>query len=902
MKKFLPFVLLLTLAALPCVAQTSAAAQSSGAVQTSTSTGRIAGVVKDPDQAVLAGAHVTVTNSATKVKAEADTDSQGAYSFPSLPPGDYVVSADVNGFNHVASSQLNVVGGQSVSADLVMVPAGNQLSVNVSADSQNAYRVDNVAPGGPLGKTPIVNLPYSVYVIPRQLIDDTQSRNFKEIAKYMPLISFREQQGPEILRPEARGMQGTNMQNDRKDGMGFAVTTPSALEEYEALEIFTGLGGAMYGPTQPSGLFNFVTKRPTEQQFREIELDYESGTIGTAHADLGGRFGPIVGGSKMFGYRTNLVIADGDGYVNNSQLRRQLAAGAFDVHPFAHTTIEGNFSYYNLYQYGYPGWFIYTPALTPSAKLPYTILPGNAPDPRTQGYGQGFAGVSMNNQIGEVRVKQDFSPNWHLNVGVLHQIANRDISEAVNVLTNTSTTGSEAGYLANPNWYNSYLEDAFQNTLAPRFQVKSDLAYLTGTFKTWGLRHDVVIGSTGYRFSSWATVAASPLPSTSPLNKTVLCPAGEDAACTYTGTGTPPSGKYESARVGDPLIDVEPANGLPFFTKTTASNGVYVSSILHQQGFSLGDTITLTPHWLLRGAASEDWTWTNNYMDNASTGYALAGTVPDINFESHGISSSGSVIFKPRVNMTIYGTYADSLQAPDTPIVSSSTTYVVNSSAALAPYRDQEEEVGYKAVFPRINFDTAIFRIQRPFENTEAAPAADCPSTLAPTVACVINEIVGTQVNYGAEALLEGRVIDSLMIVAGIEVLNPKLTNTGVAATNDRRFVGIPDYKSNILAEYRIPRLTGLYFNFDWQYVGRRPMDDVNQHYTPQYDNFDVGLRYSHKLLKNWATWRITANNVTDVHYWSTINPGSLVGASAGSYLGHLGEPRLIQASMKYDF
>ncbi len=37
-------------------------------------------------------------------------------------------------------------------------------------------------------------------------------------------------------------------------------------------------------------------------------------------------------------------------------------------------------------------------------------------------------------------------------------------------------------------------------------------------------------------------------------------------------------------------------------------------SILHQQGFSLGDTITLTPHWLLRGAASEDWTWTRQLL------------------------------------------------------------------------------------------------------------------------------------------------------------------------------------------------------------------------------------------------------------------------------------------------
>ena len=93
-------------------------------------------------------------------------------------------------------------------------------SVNVAGDVENAYRVDTVASGGALGTTPILDLPYAVNVISRQLIDDTQSRNFKEAAKYLPLVSFQEMQGPEVLRPQTRGMQGSNMQNARKDGHG----------------------------------------------------------------------------------------------------------------------------------------------------------------------------------------------------------------------------------------------------------------------------------------------------------------------------------------------------------------------------------------------------------------------------------------------------------------------------------------------------------------------------------------------------------------------------------------------------------------------------------------------------------------------------------------------------------
>src|ERR1700722_19667938 len=297
--------------------------------QNPANTGEIKGVVRDPDQALVPNCPVTLTNQQTTMKIMAVADAQGAYSFQ-VPPGIYVVQADSPGFQASMSAELKVEAGQSVKFDFALTIPGVAQSVNVSAGTvENAYRVDTVAPGGPFGTTPILDLPYSINVISRQLIDDTQSRNFKEAAKYLPLVSFQEMQGPEVLRPETRGMQGSNMQNDRKDGMGIAVTTPSALEEYEQIEVVNGLGSQLFGPANPSGMFNFVTKRPTEEPFGELELDYESSTVATAHIDVGGR----VGKRKMFGYRTNLLLGDGTGYVDHSQLRRQLGTIAADYRP-----------------------------------------------------------------------------------------------------------------------------------------------------------------------------------------------------------------------------------------------------------------------------------------------------------------------------------------------------------------------------------------------------------------------------------------------------------------------------------------------------------------------------------------------------------------------------------------
>jgi iron complex outermembrane receptor protein len=231
------------------------------------------------------------------------------------------------------------------------------------------------------------------------------------------------------------------------------------------------------------------------------------------------------------------------------------------------------------------------------------------------------------------------------------------------------------------------------------------------------------------------------------------------------------------------------------------------------------------------------------------------------------------------------------------------TTCYVNSSKALAPYHDTEGEIGYKLESHKINFSTALFRLERPFANNVPGivNTAVCGS-LSGTASCLAWEIIGNQINYGAEGMLSGRVFESLMITGGITALDPKLTSTGIAATNKKDFVGIPAYKSNILAEYHLPLLTGAFFNFDWQFVGRRPVDDINSTYVPRYDDFDLGGRYTAKVFGKVATWRVTLNNVSDVHYWSTLGPGSITGQSSGSYLGHLGEPRLVTASMRYDF
>jgi iron complex outermembrane receptor protein len=325
-----------------------------------------------------------------------------------------------------------------------------------------------------------------------------------------------------------------------------------------------------------------------------------------------------------------------------------------------------------------------------------------------------------------------------------------------------------------------------------------------------------------------------------------------------------------------------------------------VSSVIRQQGFSFSDSMTFSPRWIVRLAASQDWTWTDSYTDSAATNYQRSN-IPG-GYVHQGVSPSASLMFKPRPDMTVYATFADSIQAPDVAAANSGSIIIVNASQALPPYRSKQEEIGYKLRFRSINFSAGVFRLERPFANYVTGVTNPLCGVQSGTPNCEFFQITGRQLNYGVESMLSGRIVERLMLTGGLTALRPRLTDTGIAATNNRNFVGMPDYKSNILAEYRIQGFTGVFLSFDWQHVGQRPIDDINSAYTPQYNLFDFGVRYTTAFFGKATTWRVTLNNATDVHYWSTLGPGSITGQSTGSYLGHLGEPRLVTASMRFAF
>lgn len=314
-------------AAVLSLAVQPASAQSSG----------IAGVVKDPQQAIVVGAEVVLINSRTNARATARTDGQGRYIFVAPAPDIYIVEVHGAGFERATSEPISFHSGETVARDFVLTLAGATELVTVTGVDQ-AYRVGVVSSLGASGPALLLDTPHTISILPAELITNAQVKSFKEATKFLPLVEFQEMQGSEIMRPETRGMQGANMQNTRMDGMGIVITGANNLESVQQIEVLNGLGAATYGPANPSGMFNFVPKRPTEQARRRLAIGYDGRGVGTVHGDVGGR----LGANRRFGYRANLLASDGEAFVTHSRLARRLVSVAADARPFTDTVIEGS--------------------------------------------------------------------------------------------------------------------------------------------------------------------------------------------------------------------------------------------------------------------------------------------------------------------------------------------------------------------------------------------------------------------------------------------------------------------------------------------------------------------------------------------------------------------------------
>jgi len=145
--------------------------------QTTISTGSIVGTVTDPQGAVVAGAKVTVTHTATGATLTFTTNSAGAYNSGALTPGEYKVQVSAKGFSSVSQVLTVQVGNTATFSPKLQV--GQESQVVEVQGSSVAVNTEQSTVQGVLNAQQIDNLPVN-------------GRNFLDLAQLEPGVQIQE--------------------------------------------------------------------------------------------------------------------------------------------------------------------------------------------------------------------------------------------------------------------------------------------------------------------------------------------------------------------------------------------------------------------------------------------------------------------------------------------------------------------------------------------------------------------------------------------------------------------------------------------------------------------------------------------------------------------------------------
>lgn len=678
-------------------------------------------------------------------------------------------------------------------ADANASPQGNRAIVVTEQRAGSIHADSRKASLGPLGDVSVLDTPSTINVVPRSLIEQQQLKSVQDVLRYIPSV-----QG-DGARPQSRGFQGSVVQNSRIDGFNIAATTDYATEQFERIDVLNGLSGAIYGPTNPAGLFSYVLKRPTAQPSGNLRVGFGSDNLWLESADLSATAGPV-------GIRVNGLNEAGSGYLRGSHISRQLASLALDFQIAPGTVLQTNASYYHYLTRGVPGTF----TLAAGLGFPRDI------DPRESGYWQDYAGQRNDTTMFSARLLHDFGAGWHLTVGVGNQVADRQTTQINNTITNAAGA------------YTSTIQTA----TASRFATLSNQVYLNGTFTTGALTHALSLGTTGFVSKNFNPIAAR----------------------TFT---------LGSATLAAPASFAQPV--FPDFTDR------YRSARAWQQVLVASDRIGLGDHLAAVLTGSYSWLGTKN---TSVTGARTSGS------SDHGFSPSVSLVYKPIDALTLYATWANSLQQGDT-----APAGTANASDILSPFRSTQYEAGAKLGLAGLDLTLTGFQISRPFAFTN-------PATL-------VFEEGGKQRNRGAEFTVNGTILPGLTAFGGVAYLDPRLLDTASAATRDTRIVGLSRWTQSLLLTWDVAQMPGLSLSAFGRHVSNRPTDNANTFYAPGYTTLDLGVKQEIPISGKTVLARIDVANVFDKHYLTNILPGGLNGYSgAGNAQAMLGRPRTVQVSL----
>ena len=215
-----------------------------------------------------------------------------------------------------APPEVNIrtrVSGIIVSAtpgfSTAQAPEDDSIQITVIGE-QDGYLVPE-AGAATRTDTPLRDIPQSIQVIPRQVIEDQQAIRIEEVLENAAGVTFLGNVDGQGINFAIRGFDNAPVLRDDFRLLGFAggAAAPE-VANLERVEVLRGPASVLYGQVEPGGLINLVSKRPLPEPYYNFQLQGGNRGFVSPRIDLSG---PLTADGRVL-YRLNALYRREDSF------------------------------------------------------------------------------------------------------------------------------------------------------------------------------------------------------------------------------------------------------------------------------------------------------------------------------------------------------------------------------------------------------------------------------------------------------------------------------------------------------------------------------------------------------------------------------------------------------------
>jgi len=359
--------------------------------------------------------------------------------------------------------------GSSQAADIELS------EVKVQGQDESGYNSDTASVGG-FNEAPLLDTPASIAVFNESLIKDQQARLLSEVLRndasvgdsYAPIGYYE--------NFVVRGFSLNAASSYKINGRTITGEQNVALENKQRVELLKGLSGLQSGISEPSGVINYVTKRP--EDVRSVTVSTDDRGSGYLATDVGGWFGS----EQQFGLRANVAHEDLHSYVEHANGHRDFLSLAFDWNISPDAVLQLDAEYQNKQQRSVPGYQL----------LGGTEVPHDASPKKLLGHQSGANQVGIDSLNLNGTFEYRFNDQWKGSVSAARS------KVVIDDYSSFAWGGDTAG---NGNYFSPEGDYGIYDFRSPDDTRRDDeiQAAMTGLFDTGGLGHELTFGTSAFR-------------------------------------------------------------------------------------------------------------------------------------------------------------------------------------------------------------------------------------------------------------------------------------------------------------------------------------------------------------------------------------------------------------------